>query len=76
MLHGGGSGAVHVWAEDGHVVCEVHDRGRLTDPLAGRHPASRDLPHGRGLLMVNRIADLVRQRATGDGTTIRFYLRF
>ncbi|MFB7291456.1 anti-sigma factor RsbA family regulatory protein [Actinacidiphila glaucinigra] len=76
VLHGGGSGAVHVWAEDGHVVCEVHDRGRLTDPLAGRHPASRDRPHGRGLLMVNRIADLVRQRATGDGTTIRFYLRF
>ncbi|MFF7674575.1 anti-sigma factor RsbA family regulatory protein [Actinacidiphila glaucinigra] len=76
VLHGGGSGAVHVWGEDGHVVCEVHDRGRLTDPLAGRRPASRDLPHGRGLLMVNRIADLVRQRATGDGTTIRFYLRF
>ncbi|MFF3253401.1 anti-sigma factor RsbA family regulatory protein [Actinacidiphila glaucinigra] len=75
VLHGGGSGAVHVWAEDGHVVCEVHDRGRLTDPLAGRHPASRDRPHGRGLLMVNRIADLVRQRATGDGTTIRFYVR-
>ncbi|MFI2300063.1 anti-sigma factor RsbA family regulatory protein [Actinacidiphila glaucinigra] len=76
VLHGGGSGAVHVWAEEGHVVCEVHDRGRLTDPLAGRRPASRDLPHGRGLLMVNRIADLVRQRAAGDGTTIRFYLRF
>lgn len=75
VLHGGGSGVVRVWAGDGHVVCEVHDRGRLTDPLAGRHPASRDRPHGRGLLMVHRIADLVRQRTAGDGTTIRFYLR-
>jgi anti-sigma regulatory factor (Ser/Thr protein kinase) len=75
VVHGGGSGVVRVWAENGHVVCEVHDRGRLADPLAGRRPASRDLPHGRGLLMVHRLADLVRQRTGGDGTTIRFYLR-
>ncbi|MFE0629581.1 anti-sigma factor RsbA family regulatory protein [Streptomyces sp. NPDC058864] len=75
VLHGGGSGVVRVWAEDGHVVCEVHDRGRLTDLLAGRRPASRDRPHGRGLLLVHRIADLVRQRTTADGTTIRAYLR-
>ncbi|MEU4095762.1 anti-sigma factor RsbA family regulatory protein [Streptomyces sp. NPDC026673] len=78
VLHGGGSGVVSVWSEggpDGQVVCEVRDRGHLADPLAGRRPASRDLPHGRGLLMVNRLADLVRQRTGGDGTTIRFYMR-
>ncbi|MGW3245417.1 anti-sigma factor RsbA family regulatory protein [Streptomyces sp. NPDC001070] len=75
VVHGGGSGVIRVWAENGHVVGEVHDRGRLADPLAGRRPASRDLPHGRGLLMVHRLADLVRQRTGGDGTTIRFYLR-
>ncbi|WP_431963069.1 hypothetical protein [Actinacidiphila sp. bgisy160] len=35
-----------------------------------------DRPYGRGLLMVNRIADPVRLRATAEGTTIRFCPRF
>ncbi|MFJ4846826.1 anti-sigma factor RsbA family regulatory protein [Streptomyces sp. NPDC088733] len=75
VVHAGGSGTVAVWAEDGHVVCEVADTGRLDDPLAGRRPAARGLPHGRGLLMVHHLADLVRARTGADGTRIRFYTR-
>ncbi|MFG3656900.1 anti-sigma factor RsbA family regulatory protein [Streptomyces sp. NPDC047706] len=71
VVHGGGSGVLRVWAEDGHVVCEVRDGGRLTDPLAGRRPASRDQRGGRGLLLVNMVADLVRVHAGEAGTTIR-----
>jgi anti-sigma regulatory factor (Ser/Thr protein kinase) len=63
-----------VWAEDGHVVCEVHDAGRLTDPLAGRRPVPRDQRGGRGLLLVNLVSDLVRVHTGEDGTTIRAYL--
>ncbi|MFF4830252.1 anti-sigma factor RsbA family regulatory protein [Streptomyces sp. NPDC001315] len=74
VVHGGGSGAVRVWAEDGYVVCEVRDKGRLADPLAGRRTASRDQRGGRGLLMVNLVSDLVRVHADEDGTTIRSYL--
>ncbi|WP_406130685.1 anti-sigma factor RsbA family regulatory protein [Streptomyces sp. NBC_00989] len=74
VLHGGGSGTLRIWAEGERIVCEVHDRGRLTDPLAGRRPPSRDQPGGRGLLLVHYVADLVRVHATADGTTIRFYL--
>lgn len=33
VLHGGGSGVIRVWSEDGQVVCEVRDAGRLSDPL-------------------------------------------
>lgn len=71
VLHGGGAGVLRIWGEGGHVVCEVRDGGRLTDPLAGRRPASRDQRGGRGLLLVNLIADLVRLHTGDQGTTIR-----
>jgi anti-sigma regulatory factor (Ser/Thr protein kinase) len=73
--HGSGSGTVRFWGGDGEFVCEVHDHGRLTDPLAGRHPASPCQPRGRGLLLVNQLADLVRLHTDDDGTTFRAYFR-
>ncbi|MET9757791.1 sensor histidine kinase [Streptomyces sp. NPDC006372] len=71
VVHGGGSGVLRVWTEDGYVVCEVRDQGRLVDPLAGRHPVPRDQRGGRGLLLVNLIADLVRVHTADSGTTVR-----
>ncbi|MDS0138712.1 MULTISPECIES: sensor histidine kinase [unclassified Amycolatopsis] len=73
--HGSGSGTVRFWGGDGEFVCQVHDHGRLTDPLAGRHPASPYQPRGRGLLLVNHLADLVRLHTGDDGTTFRAYFR-
>jgi anti-sigma regulatory factor (Ser/Thr protein kinase) len=43
-----------------HVVCQVRDNGHITDPLAGRRPVAPAAERGRGLLMVNHLADLVR----------------
>ena len=74
IVHGPGPARLAVFAEDGHVVCEVRDPGAFTDPLAGRRPADPNNPNGRGLLLVNDLADLVRVY-TGDGTTIRALLR-
>ncbi|WP_330283613.1 anti-sigma factor RsbA family regulatory protein [Streptomyces sp. NBC_00588] len=71
VVHGGGSGSFAVWGEDGYVVCEVRDQGHLADPLAGRRPVPREQRGGRGLLMVNLIADLVRVHTGPAGTTIR-----
>ncbi|WP_405524923.1 anti-sigma factor RsbA family regulatory protein [Streptomyces canus] len=73
VVHGGGSGLLRVWAEDGHVVCEVRDRGHLTDLLAGRRPPSRDQQGGRGLLIVNLVADLVRVHTGPEASTVRFW---
>ena len=70
ILHTTGPGRLAVFVENGHVVCEVRDPGPFPDPLAGRRPAGPDQPNGRGLLLVNDLADLVRVH-TGDGTTIR-----
>ncbi|MFF4797029.1 anti-sigma factor RsbA family regulatory protein [Streptomyces sp. NPDC001351] len=71
VMHGGGSGVLAVWIEDGYVVCEVRDKGHLADPLAGRRPVPREQYGGRGLLMVNLVADLVRVHTGPGGTTVR-----
>jgi anti-sigma regulatory factor (Ser/Thr protein kinase) len=86
VIHGGGPGTLRVWAERGGLVCEVSDPGRLTDPLAGRPgrlsdplagriPPGMDSEHGRGLLLVNYLCDLVRVHTDLASTTIRLHMR-
>jgi hypothetical protein len=53
----------------------VRDAGTIADPLAGRRPASPRSAAGRGLLLVNHLADLVRTHASADSTTVRLYFR-
>jgi hypothetical protein len=72
---GGGAGLVRTWIEADHFVCEVHDAGRLDDPLAGRRPADGQQLSGRGLLVVNHLTDLVRMHTQPAGTTIRAYFQ-
>ncbi|MFD5716028.1 anti-sigma factor RsbA family regulatory protein [Streptomyces pharetrae] len=74
VLHGGGTGTLAVWAEAGHLVCEVRDAGRLSDPLAGRRPPRPGQIGGRGLMLVHYVTDLVRVHTGDAGTTVRFYL--
>jgi hypothetical protein len=64
-----------LWRNDGHVVCEARDDGCLDDPLAGRRPYGSDSDRGRGLYVVNAVADLVRTHTAADETTIQAYLR-
>jgi anti-sigma regulatory factor (Ser/Thr protein kinase) len=71
--HGGGTGTLRLWTSHGHLACEVSDGGTLADPLAGRRPARPGHPRGRGLLLVNQLADLVRTHTGVAGTAIRAY---
>ncbi|MET0236638.1 MAG: sensor histidine kinase [Kibdelosporangium sp.] len=73
IRHGGGTGTVSAWMEAGSVVCQVSDSGHLRNPLAGRIPAPALQIGGRGLLMVNHMADLVRIHTSPQGTSIRVY---
>jgi anti-sigma regulatory factor (Ser/Thr protein kinase) len=75
LLHAGGACRLALWRRNGHIVCEASDSGRLDDPLAGRRPPAADAVGGRGLFLINAIADLVRTHATASGTTIQAYLR-
>jgi anti-sigma regulatory factor (Ser/Thr protein kinase) len=74
VIHGGGPGTLRVWPERGYVVCEVSDPGHLIDPLAGRIPPDPDSEHGRGLLLVNYLCDLVRTHSDRASTTFRLHM--
>jgi anti-sigma regulatory factor (Ser/Thr protein kinase) len=74
ILHGDGTGTVRIWTGDDHVVCEVAGAGRIVDPLAGRIPVTLEQEAGRGLLLVNYLADLVRVYTADTGTTVRTYM--
>jgi anti-sigma regulatory factor (Ser/Thr protein kinase) len=75
LTHVGATCRLALWQHDGHVICEARDEGCLDDPLAGRRPYSSDSDRGRGLYVVNAVADLVRTFTTPDETTIHAYLR-
>jgi anti-sigma regulatory factor (Ser/Thr protein kinase) len=62
---------LRLWRDADHVTCQVRDDGRLIDPMAGRLPRSVREPGGRGLLMVNHLADLVRVHTGPAGTTVQ-----
>lgn len=71
VLHGGSSGTLSLWAEPGAAVLEVHDDGRVADPLAGRFRPPPGQEGAAGLYLVNQLADLTQLRSGPDGTTVR-----
>lgn len=75
LLHARSECLLRIWSDGEHLVCEVRDNGHLTDLLAGRRPPHPDCPSGRGLLMVNQLADLVRTHSTSQGTRLYALLR-
>jgi anti-sigma regulatory factor (Ser/Thr protein kinase) len=74
VLHGGGSGELRTWLENGDLLVEVSDRGRIDEPLVGRVKPSINQLHGRGLWLANQLCDLVRIRSGTAGTTIRLHI--
>jgi anti-sigma regulatory factor (Ser/Thr protein kinase) len=75
VLHGSSHGVVRIWNDGEHVLCEVIDEGTLSDPLAGRRPATPGQIGGRGLVLVNQVADLVRQYRRPGATVTRIFFR-
>ncbi len=74
LSHTSGGGTVHIWTSRQHVVCQVHDDGWITDPLAGLRRPPPGTP-GQGLWVVNHVCDLVEMRTGPAGTTIRLRMR-
>ena len=75
LMHVGGTCRLALWRHNGNVVCEARDGGCLDDPLAGRRSYGSDTTRGRGLYVVNAVADLVRTHITSEETTIQAFLR-
>jgi anti-sigma regulatory factor (Ser/Thr protein kinase) len=68
-------GTLHVWRTRDSLICQIHDQGRITDPLAGRRRPAIDVLGGQGLWVVNQVCDLVELRSGRFGTTIRMRMR-
>ena len=71
----GAVGSVRVWAEDGHVLCDITDSGHVEVPLAGRLAPPLTSEGGRGLLVSNYLCDLVRLYSVPGFTTVRLFVR-
>lgn len=71
VRHGGGRGRLRTWTADGALVCEVRDRGVITNPLVGRTSPSPTQEGGRGVWLANQLCDLVQLRSGADGTVTR-----
>lgn len=74
VMHGGGSGTLRLWRENGSLLAEVEDRGRIEQPLVGRLRPGIAQEGGRGLWLANRLCDLVQIRSGAAGTTVRLHV--
>jgi anti-sigma regulatory factor (Ser/Thr protein kinase) len=75
LRHGAGTCTLAAWSNGAEFAVEVHDEGRLDDPLVGRRRPDPAAPGGRGLWLVHELADLVQVRSTDHGTTVRATFR-
>ncbi|MGH3770651.1 MAG: anti-sigma factor RsbA family regulatory protein [Pseudonocardiaceae bacterium] len=78
LVHTHSAGVLTLWqdSQTGSVVCEISDSGQLRDRLVGRIPPHQSEQHGRGLIMVNELCDLVEipTGRIGAGTTVRLHM--
>jgi anti-sigma regulatory factor (Ser/Thr protein kinase) len=71
LHHAHEDGLLRVWDEPDGVVCEVRDRGHITQPLIGREEPAAGQVGGHGVWLANLVCDLVQVRSSEDGSTVR-----
>jgi anti-sigma regulatory factor (Ser/Thr protein kinase) len=71
VVHGGGSGTLRTWQDDGRLSVEFEDRGSIEEPLVGRLRPRPAQEGGRGLWLANQLCDLVQIRSRPGRTTVR-----
>jgi len=74
LRHTLSSGTLAIWHDEDEVVCEIHDEGTITDPLAGVHKPSPAANGGHGLWIVRQVCDLVELTSDATGTTVRMHM--
>jgi anti-sigma regulatory factor (Ser/Thr protein kinase) len=74
VRHGGGYGRLRLWSEGDAVVCEVRDRGGVTEPLAGRVRPTPPQQGGYGLWLAHQLCDLVQVRALPGAGVVRVHM--
>jgi anti-sigma regulatory factor (Ser/Thr protein kinase) len=74
VKHAKSPGSLTIWYDTSEIVCQIHDEGVITDPLAGRREPSLDALGGHGLWIVNQVCDEVELQSDETGTTIRLHM--
>jgi anti-sigma regulatory factor (Ser/Thr protein kinase) len=74
VMHGGGTGTLRLWRENGNLLAEVEDRGRIEEPLVGRLRPGITQEGGRGLWLANQLCDLVQIRSRAERTVVRLHV--
>jgi anti-sigma regulatory factor (Ser/Thr protein kinase) len=74
VRHAKSPGSLKIWYDSEEIVCQIHDEGRITDPLAGTHSPSLDAMGGHGLWIVHQVCDKVDMQSDETGTTIRLHM--
>jgi anti-sigma regulatory factor (Ser/Thr protein kinase) len=74
VVHGGGQGTATIWRDPQALVVEIHDQGRIEQPLAGRVRPTPTQENGRGLWVANQVCDLVQIRSGAAGTRARLWM--
>jgi len=74
LKHTPNGGQLLIWHTCDEVICQLADRGTISDPLAGRRRPDR-ASSGYGLWVVNQICDLVELRSAPGRTVARLHMR-
>jgi anti-sigma regulatory factor (Ser/Thr protein kinase) len=74
VVHGGGEGELRLWLQNGTLLADVYDPGRIDKPLAGRERPVEGQSHGYGLWLANELCDLVQVRTFPTGNTVRLHM--
>jgi anti-sigma regulatory factor (Ser/Thr protein kinase) len=74
VKHARSPGSLTIWYDAREIVCQIHDEGVITDPLAGHRQPSLDALGGHGLWIVNQVCDQVELQSDETGTTIRLHM--
>lgn len=74
VRHARSAGTLDIWHDDSEIICTIHDKGKITDPLAGRRRPALDGVDGHGLWLVHQVCDLVELRSDSSGATIRLHM--
>jgi anti-sigma regulatory factor (Ser/Thr protein kinase) len=74
LRHTTSPGTLSIWTDKDEVVCEIHDKGIINDPLVGLRRPTPDATGGHGLWLVRQVCDRVELHSDENGTTIRMHM--
>jgi anti-sigma regulatory factor (Ser/Thr protein kinase) len=74
LRHTQSTGTLSIWHDEAEVICEIHDTGTISDPLAGKRRPAPDALGGHGLWLVHQVCDLVELTSDADGTVVRMHM--